>query len=915
MAIQDLYDTLSALRLCSPVSLIVILALRFVSMAFTAVVSHVQSQGWDPAQDEFAPLPSSIPATITTDQTDNQDEITPVVVRIKTGVRSTIVISLFWLVGLSFLLDGLCQVVFSLVNKVWTPLSPLFENIELHVLGGLASFGACVVAMTLQERRNGVKGAWGRLYPRIVVIVALMFEATIAVLLVRIMRKVPSKRLPTPPLPPVHLAIVITRVLALVMLVLFQLPIMYKSAYVPAPSISATSERSALLGASRANGYGTSTVSTSDHKDKPRPSPLRASRPPSNRPPDPKSLSLLTLFSRVRTLFPYLWPSRSFSLQVLAVICIGLMFLKRFVNVIVPFLFGRIVSDLSAGRSPYKNIVLYSIASFLRSSNNMLYRYLWLPIEQYSEREMNSLSFDCLLDLSLSYHTKRKTGELLRILSRSDAINNFFETLIFTFIPVIIDLPVAAVVIGIKYGFLIVTIVAGVSFIFVTASVMLAESRVKLYRKLRDENQFMHQIKTDALFNYETVKIFTAERFESNRLRNAMRTYQAGYFRVYSAWNSLSLIQESISSFGFLVCSFVLARRVIDDEMDVGGYVTFVNYLTQIYQPLNSIASLYRNVMSGLVDTEQLMELLNEEKDVVDKPDAVELEVGEDGVEIEFDDVHFSYDGKREIIKGISFKIEKGQSVSLVGPSGGGKSTIMRLLYRFYDVSSGSIKINGHDIRTLTQTSLRRAIGLVPQESILFNETARFNLAYAAGPGVTQEQIEQAAKVASMHERIMSFPEQYETRVGERGQRLSGGEKQRVAIARVVLKNPPVLLLDEASSSLDTANERIIQARLRELSKGRTTLTIAHRLSTIVDSDVIYVLDEGRIVERGNHSKLLSLGDKGVYATLWRKQIEGQETILEEVNGASTPVGERPNVVAEANVAEGSGTATPATGE
>ncbi|KAK4051061.1 ATP-binding cassette-type vacuolar membrane transporter Hmt1 [Microbotryomycetes sp. JL201] len=890
MALQDLYDSLSALRICLPAVLVVILGLRFASMAFTAVVSRVQAGGWDPSQDEFAPPP---PVTNKSQETDS-DGITPVVVKVRTGVRRTVVVGLFWIVGATYLADGLCQVVFSLVNNIWTPLSPLFENIEVQVLGGLASFGACVVAMTLQEKRNGKEGSWGRLYPRILAVVAFLFELAILILLIRIVRKVPSSRLPAPPLAQVHLGVVATRVVALTMLSLFQLPALYKSAYVPASSMNAPSERSSLLGTARGNEYGT----TSDQKDK-KPSPLRASRPPSNRPPDPKSLSLLTLFTRVKTLFPYLWPSRSFSLQVLAVICIGLMFLKRFVNVIVPFLFGRIVSDLSAGRSPYRNIVLYSIASFLRSSNYMLYRYLWLPIEQYSEREMNSLSFDCLLDLSLSYHTKRKTGELLRILARSDAINDFFETLIFTFIPVLIDLPVAAVVIGVKYGVLIVTIVAGVSLIFVAASVMLAESRVKLYRDLRDENQFMHQIKT------------TAERFESSRLRNAMRTYQAGYFRVYSAWNSLSLIQESISSFGFLVCSFVLARRVIDDDMDVGGYVTFVNYLTQIYQPLNSIATLYRKVMSGLVDTEQLMELLNEEKDVVDKPDALELEVGEDGVEIEFDNVHFSYDGKREIIKGISFKIEKGQSVSLVGPSGGGKSTIMRLLYRFYDVTSGSIRVNGHDIRDLKQTSLRRAIGLVPQESILFNETARFNLAYAAGPGVTQEQIEQAAKVASMHDRIMSFPEQYETRVGERGQRLSGGEKQRVAIARVVLKNPPVLLLDEASSSLDTANERIIQARLRDLSKGRTTLTIAHRLSTIVDSDVIYVLDEGQIVEQGNHSQLLSLGDKGVYATLWRKQIEGQESVLEEVNGTSTPVGERPNVMTGPSVTRSSGTPTP----
>ncbi|KAK4051664.1 ATP-binding cassette-type vacuolar membrane transporter Hmt1 [Microbotryomycetes sp. JL221] len=909
MSLRALYDALAILRLCLPIILIVVLSLRFLSMAFTAVVTRVQAQGWDPSQDEYAPVPSVASATSKSSVQDTSntavpDDITPVVVKIKTGVRSTVVVALYWLAGVTYVIDGLFQVIFSLVHNVWTPSLPLWENVETYVLGGLASFSACVIAMSLEERSARKKGAWGRVYPRLVAAIAFVFETGITVLLARVLLK-----------STIELAVVIVRAVALLMLLLFQLPILYKSDYVPASSLErSTSERSPLLAAAAASNGRATRYGSNEDESKPAPSPLRASRPPNNRPPDPKSLSLLTLFTRVKTLFPYLWPSRSFSLQVLAVICIGLMFLKRFVNVLVPILFGRIISDLSAGRSPYQNIVFYSIASFLRSSNNMLYRYLWLPIEQYSEREMNSLSFDCLLELSLSYHTKRKTGELLRILSRSDAINNFFETLIFTFIPVIIDLPVAAVVIGIRYGFLIVSIVAGVGIIFVTASVMLAESRVKLYRELRDENQFMHQIKTDALFNYETVKIFTAERFESQRLRNAMRTYQAGYFRVFSAWNSLSLIQESISAFGFLVCSFVLAQRVIEGEMDVGSYVTFVNYLTQIYQPLNSIAGLYRNVMSGLVDTEQLMELLNEDKDVVDQADAVDLEVDkEQGVEIEFDNVSFSYDGKRQIIKGVSFKIERGQSVSLVGPSGGGKSTIMRLLYRFYDVTEGSIKINGHDIRRLTQTSLRKAIGLVPQESILFNETARFNLAYAAGPGVTQEQIEQAAKVASMHDRIMSFPEQYETRVGERGQRLSGGEKQRVAIARVVLKNPPVLLLDEASSSLDTANERVIQARLRELSKGRTTLTIAHRLSTIVDSDVIYVLDEGKVVERGNHNQLLGLGDKGVYATLWQKQIEGQESTIADIVNASTPIGERPNTILAAGASKvDSGPSTPA---
>ncbi|BGP56717.1 ATP-binding cassette-type vacuolar membrane transporter Hmt1 [Rhodotorula sphaerocarpa] len=434
----------------------------------------------------------------------------------------------------------------------------------------------------------------------------------------------------------------------------------------------------------------------------------------------------------------------------------------------------------------------------------------------------------------------------------------------------------------------------------VTTSVTLAESRTKLYRALRDESQFMHQLKSDVLFNYETTKIFVSENFEMKRLRDAMWKYQRGYFNVFNSWQSLSLLQNSISAFGLLVCSFILSRRVIEGEMDVGNYVAFVSYLNQLYSPLNQISSLYRRVMNNAVDTEQLIELLNEEKEIQDRPNPIELKIDpSSGAAIEFKDVEFSYDGKIPVLKGVSFKVDRGQSVALVGPSGGGKSTITKLIYRFYDVSSGSVSINGHDIRDLTQRSLRASIGLVPQESVLFNSSARMNIAYGGinrldldGRGserITMDEVVEAAKAAAIHDKIMSFPDQYETIVGERGQRLSGGEKQRVSIARTVLKDPPILVLDEATSALDTFNERLIQNRLRELLQGRTSIIIAHRLSTIVDCDVIHVLKDGLIVESGSHNELIELG--GVYAELWQKQIEGHESAAQSKapSGAATP--------------------------
>ncbi|GAA6030259.1 hypothetical protein JCM8097_009014 [Rhodosporidiobolus ruineniae] len=918
----QLYDALKTLRLVLPAVLLGILATRWIAKAFLGLMGRIQAQGWTQEEDLYGPpdgpttasKPKKARDTDNNDEAEEDDDVTPVVVRQK-HVRSSLVLALEGLTAATYFADGAAQVIATLISSTFTPSARLWANIIPYSAGGLAAFCLCGLSMAYEAKLGGEKtGKWGVWYPRIIAIVALAGEAGLAGVLARIVAVDPDVDPKASILPIAHLSILSFRLLLLILLTLFQipLPLLYRSAYVPNPENAANDRTSLLSGAAR-NGY--SSIPTSDPLAEP--SPLRATRPPPKRPEDPKSLSILTLFTRIKVLFPYLWPAKSIALQVIALVCFAIMLVKRYVNVIVPIFFGRIISDLSAGRPPYLNIGLYVLVSFLQDSSDMLYRFLWLPIEQYTEREMSMMAFDTLMNLSLAFHTRRKTGELLRILSRSEAINDFFQVLLFSFVPIIIDLPVAFVVISVKYGWTIVAVVTVVSIVYVATSVTLAQSRTKLYRDLRNESQYMHQLKTDALFNWESVKTMNAENFETRRLVNAMRKYQAGYFRVYSAWNSLSLLQNGLQGFGLLICSFILAQRVVTGEMDIGGYATFLSYLNQLYRPLNSISSTYRQVTSSLVDTEQLMELLQEEKDVVDRPNALELPINHDeGADIRFEDVKFSYDGKRDVLKGISFDVPKGKSVALVGPSGGGKSTsFFRRLYRFYDVSSGDIKLNGHDLRDLTQGSIRKAIGLVPQDPVLFNESVRLNIAYGGigrlGPdgktGLTMDDVVEAAKSAAMHERIMSFPDQYETRVGERGMRLSGGEKQRVAIARTILKNPPILLLDEATSALDTHNERIIQARLRELSRGRTSLIIAHRLSTIVDCDIIHVLKDGYIVESGSHAELLAKPD-GVYAELWQKQIEGQESALQSTSTSVAPTPARSSTPAPS----GSGTATPA---
>ncbi|KAJ9125398.1 hypothetical protein QFC22_000358 [Naganishia vaughanmartiniae] len=594
---------------------------------------------------------------------------------------------------------------------------------------------------------------------------------------------------------------------------------------------------------------------------------------------------------RFMKIVPYLWPKHAPSLQLLALACLFLLVLGRGVNVLVPQLLGRVVKALGTYDSsvdvenrvkPWGFLTGYIVLRLCQGGSGMLavmQNMLWAPVMQYSDREMSNMCFNHLLDLSLSFHTKRKTGEVLRILDRGSAINSFFQTLLFSVLPVLFDISIAIAVFYFVYGWLLALIIGTVMFSYIFVSITLTTWRTKLRREMNDRDIITRGIHTDVLMNWETVKYFTSEARESARYRSAVQAYQVKELQVVGSLNLLNLTQNFIITAGLLAGSLVVSHRITQGRAGSADFIVFITYLSQLYQPLNMLGMIYRQLNSGMVDAEKLLRLLEEETEIVDVPGAKDLVVT-DGV-IEFRDVHFSYDGKVKALDGVTFRIDKGTSVALVGESGSGKSTILRLLFRFYEIGSGAILIDGQDIRDVTQVSLRRALGVVPQESVLWNDTVEYNIGYGR-QGASKEEIIEAAKAARLHDRIMSFPEQYNTVVGERGVRLSGGEKQRVALARTILKQPAILVLDEATSALDTENERFVQQALEKLAEGRTSLMIAHRLSTIVSCDQIIVMRNGKIIERGNHRELLTRDD-GVFAGMWNQQISVDRDMAEEV--------------------------------
>ncbi|RKP08058.1 P-loop containing nucleoside triphosphate hydrolase protein [Thamnocephalis sphaerospora] len=586
---------------------------------------------------------------------------------------------------------------------------------------------------------------------------------------------------------------------------------------------------------------------------------------------------------RMRTLLPFMWPKDDWRLQVL-IMCCGLLLLAgRLVNVLVPTQYKRVVDALGGdGRPPtfaWREVLYFVGLRFLQGGGGIIasgQTFLWIPVGQYTTRQVSLKMFEHLHSLSLRFHLNRKTGEVLRVQDRGvQSIVSLLNAIVFQLAPTLVDIGVACVYFALVFDIYFASIVLATMTAYITATVAITDWRTSFRREANALDNKLEARAVDSLLNFETVKYYGAEKFEVAQYDDALVKFQYASWKSSASLNVLNSAQNVIIQAGLLVGCLVCAHRVVVGTMTVGDVVLYLSYITQLYVPLNWFGTYYRMMQRNFIDMENMLDLFQEHVEVQDLPDAAALSVGQGTVK--FEDVSFGYDERQPILRGLSFTVPGGSTVAMVGESGAGKSTILRLLFRFYDVDSGRITIDGQDIRLIRQRDLRASIGVVPQDTVLFNDTIRYNIRYGKVTASDSE-VEMAAEAAQIHDKILGFPDGYDTKVGERGLRLSGGEKQRVAIARTLLKasNPPIVLLDEATSALDTNTERNIQAALRRMTVNRTTIIIAHRLSTIVDADQILVMREGEIVESGTHADLMRDPD-GVYYDMWMKQLQEEK--------------------------------------
>ncbi|WP_413502475.1 ABCB family ABC transporter ATP-binding protein/permease [Serratia proteamaculans] len=580
----------------------------------------------------------------------------------------------------------------------------------------------------------------------------------------------------------------------------------------------------------------------------------------------------------LKFLLPYLWPKDNPKLRYYLVIAFVFMVISKVSITLVPLAYKAMIDALSGETArmlaiPMGLILAYGVARIGGGLFEELRNVMFVHVSQNATRLLGLRVFRQLHALSLRFHLERQTGGLSLSIERgTQAVATVLSRLLFSIFPILFEITLVSVIMWhLLNGWFALAILATVG-CYILFTVMAVRWRTRFRRELNQANADTNSKSIDSLLNYETVKYFGNENFEADRFNMSRRLYEYAAIKNQFSFTAINLGQTAIISIGLIVMMAMAAQGIVQGRMTVGDFVLVNAYLLQLYQPLNFFGFIYAEVRQALIDMENMFDLLQEEQEIVDKPDAKELQLT--AGEVSFDSVSFGYDVRRPILKNVSFTIPAGNTVAVVGASGAGKSTLSRLLFRFYDVSSGAVSIDGQDIRDLKQASLRAAIGIVPQDTVLFNDTLGYNIGYGK-TGSSQEEIERAARLAHIHEFIVSLPDGYETRVGERGLKLSGGEKQRVAIARTILKNPAILVFDEATSALDTQTEREIQAHLREVSRDHTTLVIAHRLSTVVDADEIIVLEAGEIVERGRHDALLA--SNGRYAAMWQSQYNDEQ--------------------------------------